>query len=102
MAGRILATAIGAVFGAVSLLAAPSPPTDSPGPALPPPAAAPAVPAPNPPPSAVSPTPQPSAPLPLAPATRPIDDPVLPLKIPGYELRTLDRRTDVLFNVDGS
>jgi hypothetical protein len=38
----------------------------------------------------------------LAPATRSIDDPVLPLKIPGYELRTLDRRKDVLFNVDGS
>ena len=25
-----------------------------------------------------------------------------PSKIPGYELRTLDRRKDVLFNVDGS
>ena len=38
----------------------------------------------------------------MVPATKPVDDPALPLKIPGYELRTLDRQKDVLFNVDGS
>lgn len=27
---------------------------------------------------------------------------MLPLTIPGYELRTLDRHKDVLFNVDGT
>ena len=102
MARRIFATALGAVFGAVSLLAAPSSPTDTFGPALPPPSAAPAVPARNPPPRAVSPAPPAGAPLPLNPATKPVEDPVLPLKISGYELRTLDRRKDVLFNVDGS
>ena len=35
-------------------------------------------------------------------ATKPIEDPVLPLRIPGYELRTLDRKKAVLFNVSGA
>ena len=35
-------------------------------------------------------------------ATKAADDPLLPLTIPGYELRTLDRRKDVLFNVNGT
>ena len=30
-----------------------------------------------------------------------IDDPALPAKIPGYELRVLDQRKEVMFNVDG-
>lgn len=99
MARRIFSTAIGAVFGAVSLLAAPSSPANPPGQVASQPAAAPVAPASNPPPSAASP---PSAPLAVVPATKLVDDAVLPLKIPGYELRTLDRRKDVLFNVDGS
>jgi hypothetical protein len=40
-----------------------------------------------------------SAPLSSAPGAA---DPVLPLRIPGYELRVLDRRKPVLFNVAGT
>ena len=35
-------------------------------------------------------------------AAKPIDDPALPARIPGFELRVLDLRKDVLFNVNGS
>ena len=35
-------------------------------------------------------------------AAKPIDDPTLPARIPGFELRVLDLRKDLLFNVNGS
>lgn len=33
---------------------------------------------------------------------KPVDDPALPVRIPGYELRVLDVRKDVLFRVNGT
>lgn len=33
---------------------------------------------------------------------KPVDDPALPVRIPGYELRVLDVRKDVLFHVNGT
>jgi hypothetical protein len=33
---------------------------------------------------------------------KPIDDPALPLRLPGFELRVLDVKKDVLFNVNGT
>ncbi len=33
---------------------------------------------------------------------KPVDDPALPMRIPGYELRVLDVRKEVLFHVNGT
>jgi hypothetical protein len=38
---------------------------------------------------------------PRLPAAAPADDPILPATIPGYELRALDVRKPVLFDIDG-
>ncbi len=35
-------------------------------------------------------------------AAKPVDDPALPARIPGYELRVLDVRKDVFFHVNGT
>jgi len=60
--------------------------------APPPPAAGPTLPVP----SQDAPRSSPNA------VAKPIDDPALPDRIPGFELRVLDLRKDVLFNVNGS
>ncbi len=33
---------------------------------------------------------------------KPVDDPALPVRIPGYELRVLDVQKDVFFHVDNT
>lgn len=48
-------------------------------------------------------SPAPTVPTPLPPAaSKPPDEKVLPLKIPGYELRVLDVQKEVTFNVGGT